>query len=124
MSCPHTAAMPQPSRTNKHPALTKLSRRMDKHDDHFNEEIENVIKYQAEGIIELKSTLEGCNSRLDEAQMSELEDKTMEHPKTERPNKTRILKSDGALRDIWDNSKWNDIYIIRVPEREERVNVP
>lgn len=41
-----------------------------------------------------------------------------------QPNKTRILRSDGALRDVWDNSKWNDIYIIRVPEREERANVP
>lgn len=97
---------------------------MDEHDDHFNDEIENVIKYRAEGKIELTSTLVDFSSRLADVQMSELGDKTTEHTKTEQPNKTRILKSDGALRDVRDNSTWNDIYIIRVPEREERANVP
>lgn len=90
MSCPRTAAMPQASRMHKHPVLTKPSRRMDKHDDHGNKEIENVAKHQAEGITELTSTLAGFNSRQGEVQMSELEDKTTEHTKTEQPKNTII----------------------------------
>lgn len=30
-----------------------------------------------------------------------------------------ILKSEGILRKLWDNTKWNNIHIIKVPEEEE-----
>lgn len=46
----------------------------------------------------------GVNSRLDEAKES-------------------MNKSEGSLRNWWDNSKWNNICIIGVPEEEEREKV-
>ena len=71
--------------------LNKLNRRMDGHSDYFTKKIENIIKYQTEVtelkniIIRLKNTLEGFNSRLDEAkeQVSELKGKAMEFTQTE-----------------------------------------
>ena len=48
--------------------FTKLGRRMDEHSENFNKERENTRKYLREVITELKNTLEGFNSRLDEAE--------------------------------------------------------
>ena len=62
--------------------FTELRRRMDEHSENFNEEIENIKKYQTEVITQLKNTLEGSSSRLDEVEewVSELKDKIMKHP--------------------------------------------
>ena len=56
---------------------------MDEHSKNFNKETENK-KYQTEVITEVKNTVEGFNSRMDEieAQISELEDKAMENTQT------------------------------------------
>ena len=43
------------------------------------------------------------------------------HPDTAEKEK-RILKSEDNLRDLWDNIKWNNIYIIGVPEGKQRKN--
>ena len=101
--------------------LTDLRRRMDEHSDNFKD-IQNVGKYQTEIITELKNTLDGLNSRLDEvkAQISELKDKAMEITQTEQQNGKRIFKREDTLRDLWDNIKQNNIHIIGVPEGEER----
>ena len=45
----------------------------------------------------------------------------MELAQTDQENEKRILKRENTLRDFWDNIKWNNIHIIWVPEREERV---
>ena len=48
--------------------LTELRRRMNEHNENFNKETENIRKNQTEIINELKNTLEGFNSRLDEVE--------------------------------------------------------
>ena len=66
---------------------------------------------QRQTITEIKSTLEGVNSRIHEAeeQISELEDK-MEEITFEEQNKVkRIQRIEGSLRDIWDNIKCTNI---------------
>lgn len=53
----------------------------------------------------MKNTLEGVNSRLDEAkgQITDLEDKETEHPQQEQKKEKSILKNEDSLRDIWNN---------------------
>ena len=48
--------------------------------------VKNIRKYQTEVIMDLKNTVEGFNSRLDEVeeQTSKLEDKAMELTQTEQ----------------------------------------
>ena len=106
--------------------LTELGRRMGQHSENFNKEIQNVRKYQTEVINEVKNTLEGFSSRLDEIeeQISELEDKAKELIQTEQQNEERILKSGDTLRDFWENIKWNNICITGVSEGEEREKGP
>lgn len=47
---------------------TKLGRIMNEHSKNFNKAIENIRKYQTEVITELKTILEGFNSRPDEVE--------------------------------------------------------
>lgn len=64
--------------------------------------MESIRKYQTELITELKNTLEGFNSRLDEVkeQISTLEDKAVELTQTKQQNEKRILKSETILWDL------------------------
>ena len=61
---------------------TKLGRRVDELSENFSKEIENTKKNQSElknTIAEMKTTLLGINSRLEDAeQVSNLEDMEME----------------------------------------------
>ena len=72
--------------------LIKYGRRIDEHSKNFSKEIENIRKYQTEVITEMKNTLEGFNSRLDDVEepVSELEDKTMELTQIEK-QKEKII---------------------------------
>ena len=72
-------------------------------------------------ISEIKSTLEGIISRLDEAEdlISELEDKVEKNTQNEQEKEKRLRKNEEGLREMQDNMKWNNIRIIRIPEGEE-----
>ena len=77
-------------------------------------------------ITEMKTTLEGINSRITEAEewISDLEDRMVEFTAAEQ-NKEKIMKrNEDSLRDLWDNIKCNNIRIIGVPEGEEREKGP
>ena len=69
-------------------------------------------------ITEIKSTLEGTNSRITEAEdrLSEVEDKMVEINEAERKKEKRIKINEENLRDFWDNVKCPNILIIGVPE--------
>ena len=69
-------------------------------------------------ITEMKSTLEGTNSRITEAEdrLSEMEDKMVEINEAERKKVKRININEENLRDFWDNVKCPNIRIIGVPE--------
>ena len=74
----------------------------------------------------MKTTLEGINSRITEAEerISDLEDRMVEFTAVEQ-NKGKIMKrNEGSLRDLWDNIKCNNIHMIGVPEGEEREKGP
>ena len=77
-------------------------------------------------ITEMKTTLEGINSRITEAKerISDLENRMVEFTAAEQ-NKEKIMRrNEDSLRDLWDNIKSNNICIIGVPEGEEREKGP
>ena len=65
-------------------------------------------------ITEIKSTLEGTNSRIMEAEVSisEVEDKMIEINEAERKKEKRIKRNGHNLRELWDNVKRPNIQII------------
>ena len=70
----------------------------------------------------MKNTLEGINSRITEAeeQISELEEKMVEITAREQNKEKRMKRIEDILRDLWDNITRNNIWIIGVPEEEEK----
>ena len=74
----------------------------------------------------MENTLEGSNSRITEAEewISDLEDRMVEFTAVEQNKEKRMKINEDSLRDLWDNTKCNNIHIIGVPEREEREKGP
>ena len=74
----------------------------------------------------MKTTLEGINSRITEAEerISDLEDRMVEFTTAEQNKEKRMKRNEDSLRDLWDNMKRNNIHIIGVPEGEEREKGP
>ena len=72
-------------------------------------------------ITEIKSTLEGTNSRITEAEdrVSEVEDRMVEINKAEKKIENRIKRNEDNLRDLWDIVKCPNIRIIGVPAEED-----
>ena len=80
-------------------------------------------KMQTKNIItEIKNTLEEANSRTAEAEewISELEDKMVEITSEEQNKVKRMKRTEDSLRDVWDNIKCINIWVIGVPEEEEK----
>ena len=77
-------------------------------------------------VTEMKNTLEGINNRITEAEewISDLEDRMVEFTAVEQNKEKRMKRNEDSLRDLWDNTKRNDICIIGVPEGEEREKAP
>ena len=70
-------------------------------------------------ITEAKNTLEGTISRITEPEewISKLEDRIT----AEEQNKgKRMKRTEDSLSDLWDNIKCTNIWIIGVPEEEEK----
>ena len=67
--------------------------------------------------------MEGTNSTLDEAEYgkSNLEDRVEKNTQAEQQKEKRIKKNEDNLRNIMDYMKCNNIYIMGIPEGEERV---
>ena len=97
---------------------------MEKMQESINKDLEESKNIHTETnnmITEIKNTLEGINTRIPEAEwISELEDKMVEIT-SEEHNKVRTMKrTEESLRDLWDNIKCTNIWIIWVPEEEEK----
>ena len=73
-------------------------------------------------ITEMKTTLEGMNSRITEAEerLSDLEDRMVEFTAAEQNKEKRMKRNQDTLRHHWDNIKCNNICIKGAPEGEER----
>ena len=85
-----------------------------------------IPKYQTnhraeDKIIELKISIEGFDSRLNEAKerISELKDRAVEFIKSEEQKEKKEWKREVSLRDLWDTTRKTDIHITLVPEREK-----
>ena len=65
-------------------------------------------------IKEVKNMLEGISSRIAESeeQISELEDRMVEIIAEEQNKEKRMKRSENNLRDLWDNIKCNNIWIM------------
>ena len=74
-------------------------------------------------ITEIKSTLEGTNSRITEAEngISEVEDRMAEISEAEKKKEKRMKRNEDNFRDLWDNIKCPNIRIIGVPEEEDKM---
>ena len=72
-------------------------------------------------INEIKNSLEGINSRITETEerISDLEDKIVEITSTEQ-NKEKMKRINDSLRDFLENIKCTNIWIIGIPEEEEK----
>ena len=102
-----------------------MEAKIEKMQEMFNKELEELKNKQTEmnnTITEMKTTLEGINSRITEAeeQISDLEDTMVEFTAVEQNKEKRMKRNEDSLRDLWDNIKHNNIHIIGVPEGEER----
>ena len=66
--------------------------------------------------------MEGTNSRITEAEnrISEVEDRIVEINEAEREKEKWIKRKEDNLRDPWDNVKRPNIWIIGVPEEEDK----
>ena len=73
-------------------------------------------------INEIKNSLEGINSRITEAEewKSDLKDKLVEITTAEQNKEKRMKRIEDSLRGLWDNIKHTNIWIIGVPEEEEK----
>ena len=71
-------------------------------------------------ITDINSTLEGTNSRITEVEdrISEVEDRMVKINELEMKKERRIKW--GQPRDLWDNIKCPNTYIIGVPEEENK----
>ena len=91
----------------------------------FNKDLVEIKKSQSimnNAITEIKSTLEGTNYRITEAEdrISKVEDRMVEINEAERKTEKRIKRNEDNLRDLWDNVKHPNIQIIGVPEEDKK----
>ena len=73
-------------------------------------------------ITEIKSTLEGTNSRIteEEDRISEVEDRMVEINEAERKKEKRIKRNEDNLTNLWNNVKRPNIGILGVPEEADK----
>ena len=109
--------------------LQRLENRMEKMQEAFNtvntitKDIEEIKNKQADisnTTTEVKNTLEWTNSRITEAEkwISELEDRMLEITAEEQNKRKGMKIIEEGLRDLWDNIKHANIWVIRAPEEE------
>ncbi|KAK1327336.1 hypothetical protein QTO34_019202 [Cnephaeus nilssonii] len=90
----------------------------------LNENVTNMKRNQEamkNDIAAIKNTMEGLKSRVEEAEdhISELEDKVGKNTQTQQQLERRLKKQEESLRELWDNTKRNNIRIIGIKEGEE-----
>ena len=89
----------------------------------FNKDLEEIKKSQSimnNAFNEIRNTLEGTNSRTTEAEgrISEVEDRMVEINEAEKKKEKKI--NENNLRDLWDKVKFPNIWIIGVPEEDDK----
>ena len=103
--------------------INNLQGKMEKMQESINKDLEEwKNKHTNSTIMEIKNALEGISSRISEAEerIRELEDKMVEITSEEQNKVKRMKRSEDNLRDLWDNIKHTNIWMIGVPEEEEK----
>ena len=111
--------------------LEIFENRMEKMEETFNtvnaitkdiEEIKNKQTEMNNTITKIKNTLEGNNSRIIESEewISELEDRMVEITAEDQNKAKRKKRIEDSLRDLWDNIKCTNIWVVGIPEEEEK----
>ena len=77
-------------------------------------------------IAEIKNTLEGINSRINETgkRISELEDRMVEITAMKQNKEKRMKRNVDSLRDLCNNIKHTNFCILGVTEKDEREKGP
>ena len=93
-------------------------KRMEKMQNIFSKDLEQLKNKQ----IEMNDALEGINSRITKAEewISDLEDKMVEINAVKQNTEKRMKRNEDSLRDLWGNIQDTNIFILGVPEEEER----
>ena len=91
----------------------------------FNKDLEAIKNSQSimnNAITEIKTNLEGINSRITETEgrIREAEDRMVKINEAERKKEKRIKRNEDNIRDLWDNVKCSNIRIVGVPEEEDK----
>ena len=105
--------------------IKNLENKMEKMQESISKGLEELKNKYAETnntITEIINTLEGMNSRISEMEgwISELEDKLVEITSEEQNKLKRMKRNEDSLRDFWDPIKHTHIWIVGVPEGEQR----
>ena len=105
--------------------IQNLGNRLEKVQETFNKDLQELKSKQTmmnNTLNEIKNSLEGINSRITEAEerISGLEYKIVGITTAEQNKEKRMKRIEDSLRDRWDNIKRTNIWIIGVPEEEEK----
>ena len=105
--------------------IKNLENKMEKMQESINNDLEELKNKHTETnnrITKSKNTPEGINSRISEAEewISKLKDKMVEITSEEQNKVKRMKRTEDSLRDLWDNVKCTNTWIIGVPEEEEK----
>ena len=98
---------------------------MEKMQELINQDLEELKDKHEERnntFTEIKNTLEEIKTRISEAeeQISKLEYKMVEITSKEQNEVKRMKRTENSLRNLWDNIKHTNIWIIGVPEEEKK----
>ena len=103
--------------------IKNLENKMEEMQESINKDLELKNKHTETNntITEIKNTLEGINSKISEAEkwISVLEDKMVEITSEEQNKIKRMKRTEDSLRDLCDNIKDTNIWIIQFPEEEK-----
>ena len=105
--------------------IKNLESKVETMQESINKDLEELKDKHTETnntITEIKNILEGINSRLSEAEdwISELEDKMVEITSEEQNKVKRMKTVENPLRDLVENIKCTNIWIIGVSEEEKK----